>query len=81
MSQMLMLIFFPQLQVYKTTPNKDHPFYQAKFQMHWDSKIILHFPPQKGTCYKASFFFYRTGSPYQRGSTAPVIEKKIMLKE
>jgi hypothetical protein len=26
-------------------PTKDHPSYQAIFQMHWDSRILLNYPP------------------------------------
>jgi hypothetical protein len=56
MSKILMLIFFPHLQVHKTTTYKNHPFHQARFQMDWDRKILLNCPLQKGPCHQSHFF-------------------------
>ena len=32
---------------YKDTPTKGHPSFQAEFQMHWYTKILVNFPHQE----------------------------------
>jgi hypothetical protein len=61
------------------SPTKDHPFYQARFQMHQDSKTLLNCPFFKRghPPYKATFFMAEGGSLCNRWTTVPRIENKL----
>jgi hypothetical protein len=47
------------------------PPYDVRFQMHWDSKMLLHCPPQGRQPLLYGHFFIAEGvaMPYKRGTT------------
>jgi hypothetical protein len=47
-SCLLWSIMLQESPSYKDVPTKGHPSYQARFEMHWDSKILLNYPLKRG---------------------------------
>jgi hypothetical protein len=48
-SCLYLLTLYTVLPYYKTTFSWGHPYNQARFQMHWDSKILLNYPQEMPT--------------------------------
>ena len=43
---------------HKTPPTKGHPSYQARFQMHLDSTILLNCPHEEGQPLLQGYFYH-----------------------
>ena len=58
-------------------PIKGHPSYQARFQMHWDSKILLINPPQERPPLFYNHFFTADEVALQEGNAVLILAKFV----